>query len=188
MRTRLLALPVLLLAATATRAAAQTNLQLRWELLRDTTARDRSGSWAQFTLTNRDTKPLPKSGWAIYFSALHQALPDSSAALQFQDVMADLHRLVPSPTFAGLAPGASIKFSYLTDVLLNRSFAPAGPYIAFDSTRTVGTPVSYVAAPFEHATGIVTAAMQYSRDSVVRDIAVGDLPPVFPTAVQVTRS
>jgi hexosaminidase len=188
MRNRLFtALATIALILPARSVAAQTSLQLRWELLRDTTAGDRSGSWAQFTLTNRGTKPLPKTGWAIYFSALHQALPDSSAALQFQDVMADLHRLVPGRTFAGLAPGASIKFPYLTDVLLNRSFAPAGPYIVFDSASTVGTALSYVAAPFEHAVGIVTPALQYTRDSIVRDIPPSDLPPVFPTPVQVTR-
>src|SRR5215470_8517531 len=145
----------LLWACTATTATAQTNLQLRWELLRDTIAANAAGSWLQFTLTNRDTKPLPKTGWAIYFSALHSALLDSSAALQFRDVMADLHRLVPGPTFAGLAPGASIKIPYLTDLLPNRSAAPSGPYIVFDSAKDVGVPLSdYVAAPFERAVGV----------------------------------
>ena len=190
MRNRLLAaLTAFALVLPARFVAAQTALQLRWELLRDTSAGDRSGSWAQFTLTNRDTKPLPKTGWTIYFSALHQALPDSNAALLFQDVMADLHRLVPGPRFAGLAPGASIKIPYLTDVLLNRSFAPAGPYLVFDSAKNVGVALrDFVAMPFEHAAGVVTPAMQYTRDSVVRDIAVNDLPLVFPTPIQVTRS
>ena len=189
MRQRLAAaLAAVALIVPARSVAAQTNLQLRWELLRDTSAGDRSGSWAQFTLTNRGTKPVPKTGWVIYFSAFHSALPDSSAALLFQDVMADLHRLVPGRTFAGLAPGASVKVPYLTDVLLNRSFAPAGPYIVFDSAKTVGVPIDFVALPFEHATGVVTPAMQYSRDSLVRDIPVSQLPPVFPTPVQVTRA
>ena len=190
MRNRLFtALATIALILPARSVAAQTSLQLRWELLRDTTAPNAAGSWAQFTLTNRGTKALPKTGWAIYFNALHSALLDSSAALLFQDVMADLHRLVPGPKFAGLAPGASVKIPYLTDVLLNRSFAPAGPYIVFDSARTVGVPLSdYVAAPFEHAAGVVTPAMQFTRDSLVRDMPVSQLPPVFPTPVQVTRA
>src|SRR5690348_15006018 len=94
----LLALPVLLLASTASPAASQTAahapppfpLQLRWELVGDTSSGDATGSMVQFTLTNRDTKQLPKSGWAIYFSAMFSALLDSSAAFQIQDVMADL--------------------------------------------------------------------------------------------------
>ncbi|HWC75586.1 MAG TPA: carbohydate-binding domain-containing protein, partial [Gemmatimonadales bacterium] len=186
MRTPLFLVLAILLCTNS--AAAQTSLQLRWELLRDTTGPNAAGSWAQFTLTNRDTKPLPKTGWAIYFNALHSALLDSSAALLFQDVMADLHRLVPGPTFTGLAPGASVKIPYLTDVLLNRSFAPAGPYIVFDSAKDVGVPLNdYVAAPFERTMGVVTPDIQYARDSLARDIAVNDLPPVFPTPLQVTR-
>ena len=189
MRNRLLpVLPALLLAVTAGTSAAQTSLQLRWELVSDSIATNWASSRVQFTLTNRDTKPLPKSGWAIYFSALHSAQPDSSAAFHIQDVMADLHRIVPGSGFAGLAPGASIKIPYLTDLLLNRSFAPSGPYIVFDSANGVSVPLSdYVAAPFERTVGAVTPDLQYTRDSVVRDIPVGELPPVFPTPVQVTR-
>ena len=188
MRKRLLpTLIALLCACTATTAAAQSKLQLRWELLRDTTAGDRSGSWAQFTLTNHDTKPLPRTGWAIYFSALHSALLDSNAAFLFQDVMADLHRLVPGPRFAGLARGASVKFPYLTDMLRNRSFGPAGPYIVFDSAPGTGVALDFAAAPFTHATGVVTPAMQFSLDSATRDIPASDLPPILPTPVQVTK-
>ena len=83
-------------------AAAQTAppLQLRWEFTGDTNA--------AFTLTNRDTKPLPPTGWAIYFSALHSA--DSGtvgSGFEIEDVIGDLHRIVPRPGFAGLAPGAA---------------------------------------------------------------------------------
>src|SRR5580765_437873 len=131
MRKRpLFALAGLLLACTAlsTTAAAQTALRLRWELLSDSIATNWASSRVQITLTNRDTKALPKSGWAIYFSALHSAQPDSSAPFQLQDVMADLHRIVPGPSFTGLAPGASITIPYVIDLLRNRSFVPAGPY------------------------------------------------------------
>jgi hexosaminidase len=190
MRTRLLPpLLAVLWASTATTAVAQTALQLRWELLGDTLTNDGGASRALFTLTNRDSKPLPNSGWAIYFSALHSAQPGTvGSGFDFQDVMADLHRIVPGPGFAGLAPGASLRIPYVTHLLLNRSFAPSGPYIVFDSTKDVGVPLSdYVAAPFERTTGVVTPDVQYARDSSVRDIPVSDLPPVFPTPVQVTR-
>src|SRR5438094_6003607 len=123
MRNRLLAaLPTLALVLTPGAGAAQTVLQLRWELSSD--------SNAVFTLTNRGTKPLPPSGWAIYFSALHSAQPGSvGGGFVIEDVIADLHRVVPAAGggFAGLAPGAGVRIPYLTDLLLNRSFVPKGP-------------------------------------------------------------
>ncbi|MGE5802886.1 MAG: family 20 glycosylhydrolase [Gemmatimonadota bacterium] len=182
MRNRLLLLiTVLSLALTAGSAAAQTTLQLRWELTGDTNA--------AFTLTNRDTKPLPPSGWAIYFSALHSA--DSGtvgSGFEIEDVIGDLHRIVPRPGFAGLAPGATIRIPYRTHPLLNRSFVPAGPYMVFDAANDVATPLTdYVAAPFQRSQRVVTPEAQYARDSVIRDIPANELPPVFPTPLQVTR-
>jgi hexosaminidase len=184
MRTRLLpALFALSLALTPSAGVAQTALQLRWELVGDTTG--------AFTLTNRDTKPLPPTGWAIYFSALHSA--DSGtvgAGFEIEDVIGDLHRIVPRTGggFAGLAPGATVRISYRTDPLLNRSFAPVGPYIVFDAAKDVGVPLSdYVAAPFQRSQRVVTPAAQFARDSAIRDIPVSELPPVFPTPVQLTK-
>src|ERR1051325_11079647 len=166
MRKRLLpTLIALLCACTATTAAAQSKLQLRWELLRDTTAGDRSGSWAQFTLTNHDTKPLPRTGWAIYFSALHSALLDSNAAFLFQDVMADLQRLPAGPRSSCSPPGA--------------------PRTGSASAPGTGVALDFAAAPFTPATGVVTPAMQFSLDSATRDIPASDLPPILPTPVQV---
>jgi len=179
MRNRLLL--ALSLALAAGPVSAQTALQLRWELTGDT--------HAAFTLTNRDTKPLPANGWAIYFSALHSADSGSvGAGFAIQDVMADLHRIVPGAGFAGLAPGATIKIPYVTDALLNRSFAPAGPYIVFDAAKDVGVPLSdYVAAPFERSQHVVTPEAQFALDAEATDIPASELPPVFPTPLQVTK-
>jgi hexosaminidase len=179
MRTRLLlALTALSLGLTAT-ARGQTSLQLRWELAAD--------SMAAFTLTNRGTKPLPPSGWAIYYNALHSAQPGSlGGGFISEDLTGDLHRLVPATGFAGLSPGASVRIPYVTDVLLNRSFAPQGPYIVFDNAKDVGVPLDYVAAPFEHPS-VSLAERQFALDSQIRAIPASDLPPVFPTPVQVTK-
>jgi hexosaminidase len=144
-------------------------------------------SQAAFTITNRDAKPLPPSGWAIYFSALHSAKRGSvGAGFDFQDVLGDLHRLVPGAGFAGLAAGATIKIPYLTEALLNRSFAPQGPYIVFDAAKDVGVPLNdYVAAPFERR--VLTPEKQFTLDSAIRAIPASELPPVFPTPVEVTQ-
>ena len=182
MRNRLLiALLAPTLALTARTAAAQSALQLRWELTGDTNA--------AFILTNRDTKPLPPTGWAIYFSALHSA--DSGTVgpgFKIEDVIGDLHRIVPAAGFGGLAAGSTIRIRYRTGPLLNRSFVPVGPYIVFDSAKDAGVPLTdYVAAPFQRSQRVVTPAMQFTRDSAARDIPVSQLPPVFPTPLQVVK-
>src|SRR5947199_7948413 len=189
MRNRLLAaLTALLLARPARLGAAQTALQLRWEVAGDSVATDFRASRAVFTRTNRDTKPLPPSGWAIYYSALHGAESGTvGGGFTIEDVMADLHRLVPAAGFAGLAPGASIRIPYLTDPLLNASFVPKGPYIVFDAAKDVGVPLSdYVAAPFERP-GVASPEAQFALDSVIHVIPASDLPPVFPTPVAVQQ-
>ncbi len=197
MRDRLLpALPALLLALTARAAAAQTALQLRWELEVDIFQGAPGLSRAGFTLTNRDAKPLAPSGWAIYFSALHEPQAGSvGGGFTIEEVTGDLYRLVPGAGFAGLAPGASVRIQYLTGLLVNGSFAPKGPYILFDDAKDTGYLLKqYVAIPFERPPQgegrdprVVTPQDQFALDSVIRDIPASELPPVFPTPVEVTR-
>jgi len=196
MRDRLLpVLTALLLALTARTGAAQSVLQLRWELERDVFQGASGLSRAAFTLTNRDVKPLPPSGWAIYFSALHAPQPGSvEGGFTSEDLTGDLHRLMPAAGFAGLAPGASIRIAYLTHLLLNRSFVPRGPYIVFDDAKDVGMPLNdYVAVPFERPpqgegrdSRVVSPENQFTLDSVIRVTPSSELPAVFPTPVEVT--
>src|SRR5256714_7747325 len=169
-------LTALLLALTVRTGTAQTALRLRWALEND--------SSAAFTLTNRGAKPLPPSGWTIYFSALHSPRAGGPGAFPLEGLPGDLHRLAPAAGFAGLAPGASIRIPYRTDPLLTISFVPKGPYIVVDSAKEIGIPLSdYAAAPFERH--VATPEDQFALDAVIRVIPGGYLPPVFPTPVEV---
>src|SRR5262249_19035538 len=189
---RLAALPALLLALVAGPASAQSALQLRWQLDKDVFRGDSSGSSAVFTLTNRGAKPLAASGWAIYFSALHGAQPGSvGGGFTIEDVTGDLHRLVPGSGFAGLGPGASIRIPYVTwGFLLNQSFVPKGPYLVFDSTAGGGAGGPRFSAPPlppPPPGGRRDAPPRQSAlDSAPRDIPTSELPPIFPTPLQVT--
>ena len=77
MRALQFAFPITLALSLAGVASAQTALQLRWELKGDVFRgpTDDGAAKPAFTLTNRDAKPLPARGWAIYFNALHEPLP-----------------------------------------------------------------------------------------------------------------
>jgi hexosaminidase len=190
------ALSVLLFALAAQTSAAPMALELRWELVEDVFAGRGPGlSRVAFTLTNGDSKPLPAGAWAVYFSALHEPQAGSvGGGFAIEQVIGDLHRLVPGDGFAGLPPGASVRIEYLTWLLVNRSFAPKGPYVVFDDAKDVGYPLEYVALPFDRSPRddgrgprLVTPPDQFALDAVVRDIPEGELPPVFPTPVEVTR-
>src|SRR5260221_9285586 len=105
------AIAALLLTLVASVASAETSsLELRWELKEDVFGgpSDEGVSRVVFSLTNRGTKPLRGRGWAIYFSGLEGARPGSvKGGASIEDLAGDLHRLVPSAEFAGLAPRAT---------------------------------------------------------------------------------
>ena len=190
MRNRLLPALLLVFVASAGSVAAQTALRLRWEMTGDSSMNNQDISRAVFTLTNRDTKALAPTGWAIYYSALHGAGQGTvGGGFTIEDVTGDLHRIVPvaGGGFAGLAPGASIRIPYLTDLLLNASFLPRGPYIVFDAARDAGVPLNdFVAAPFERPSA-ASPETQFALDAEIRDIPASELPLVFPTPVLVTK-
>ena len=136
------ALPALLLALAASTVGAQTSLHLRWEL-KDDVFRGADGpgdSRVAFTLTNRDAKPLPARGWAIYFNALHEPRAGTlRGGVAVETVVGDLQRMVPGADFPGLAPGRSVEIEYLTSLLTNGSFAPWGRTSSSTTTPAGGT-------------------------------------------------
>jgi hexosaminidase len=186
----------LLLVLAASPGWAQTSLELRWELERDVfrDAADAGASRVAFTLTNRDTRPLPARGWAIYFSAMADPRPGSAeGGAVVETVLGDLHRIVPGQGFPSLAPGQSVRIPYLTGLLSNRSFAPAGPYIVFDDAPAKGHFLKYASVPFERPPQagrdprLISPEAQYALDEAVRDIPLEALPPVFPTPLSVQK-
>ncbi len=114
MRALQFAFPITLVLSLAGVASAQTALQLRWELKGDVFKgpADDGASRQAFTLTNRDTKPLPARGWAIYFDELVDPLPGPvQGGVAIERVSGELQRIVPGPGFAGLAPARARRSS-----------------------------------------------------------------------------
>jgi hexosaminidase len=195
MRGKPLAALPLLVAFTTGTAAAQARLQLRWELLGDDITTGQATSRVAFILANRGADPLARTGWAIYFNALHAPRPGTvGAGFAIEEVTGSLFRLVPGPGFAELAPGASVRIEYVTQFLANRSFAPTGPYVVFDDTKDVGNPLTdYVAVPIERTPQgpgreprLVTPRDQFALDAAIQDVPASELPPVFPTPAALT--
>jgi hexosaminidase len=188
---RTIAATLVLVACTALSAHAQTALQLQWELKGDVfaDAGDRGASRAVFTLTNNDTRPLPARGWAIYFSALLPRTPGTEkGGIVIEQVIGELFRMVPGPSFSGLPPGRSVQFEYMTSLMGNVTQAPVGPYIVFDENPAKGFAIrNYKALPFErpdqqgHPPRAITPEAMYDRNAAIRDLPADSLPPILPT-------
>ncbi|RLM48582.1 hypothetical protein DVK02_19145, partial [Halobellus sp. Atlit-31R] len=75
-------------------------LLLRWELQRQPAGLQlpQGGSPARFVLTNGDTRPLPPSGWTLYFTSIDR-MPSGaqSAGLVLEQIAGGLNRLRPGP-------------------------------------------------------------------------------------------
>jgi len=195
MRYALLAV-VLALAASSVAAAVPFALQLRWELKEDVWRgpSEEGAARVAFTLRNRDTRPLPGGGWTLYFSALHVPFArTATGGFKVENVTGDLWRIVPGASFRGLPPGQSVEIEYLTHLLTNNSFAPAGPYVVLDGAPEKGHALEYVAVPFERPPQagrdprLITPQKQFELDSAARDIPLEDLPAVFPTPVSLEK-
>ena len=196
MRYLLLASLLALAAALAAASApARSPLELTWKLKQDLFGPNgRDVSVPVFTLTNRGTSPLPARGWAIYYTALHDANDGSATgAFRLENVTGSLQRIVPGPEFQGLAPGQSAEVEYRTSLLTNNSFAPNGVYAVFDDAASQMRPVDYTAVPFERAPQpgpdphVITPEAQFELDAAVHEVPGESLPPVFPTPVSVER-
>ena len=196
MRTALAALLALSVLGAAP-AAAQTALQLRWELKGDVfaDARDRGASRAVFTLTNNDATALPPQGWAIYFNALLPRTPGSEqGGIRIEHVIGELYRMVPEPSFKGLGPGQRAQFEYATALITNVTQVPAGPYMVFDANPARGYAIrKYEALPFDRpdqqgrAPRVVTPEALYDRNAAIQDLPAELLPPIFPTPLTLEK-
>ena len=146
-------------------------------------------SRAVFTLTNRGAKPLPARGWAVYYTALHDAERRArvSGGFRIESVTGSLQRIVPGPEFQGLAPGQSVEVEYRTGLLTNNSFAPNGVYVVFDDAPEKAAPGRRTrAVPFEREPQpgkdphVITPEAQFELDSVrarrARRVAAARLP------------
>ncbi len=70
----------------------------------------------QIELINQSSLPLAagESDWAIYFHLIRKIDNSSSQGLKIEHVQGDLHRIVPTANFAGLAAGATLKIPFIS--------------------------------------------------------------------------
>ena len=196
------AMPATADATMARGVASAASLQLRWELQRNLfTAQAPGGrTQARLILTNRDTRALPPSGWALYFNCMDGVETGPLASgLVIEQVAGGLFRLRPGPGFAGVEPGKTLDIVYYhPNLIIKLSKAPAGPYLVYDSAPGVGVAISdFQLMPVTRAeqldkgdTGakpVVTPEDTYRRNSRADVLATAALPPIMPTPLKLEQ-
>ena len=181
--------------------AAQTRLKMRWELKENVFEgpADDGRSRAVLSLQNQDAKPLPASGWAIYFNSAYTARAGSvTGGMKIEHLNGGLSRLAPLEEFRGLAPGQTVEIGYLASHLITKPMnALAGPYLVFEAEPAKGHPLDFAAQPLtrpeqlakgpQDPVPVVTAGMLFRQNEAIRDLPDGSLPPIFPTPKRMER-
>lgn len=138
----------------------------------------------QIELINNSTLPLPQgqSDWAIYFHLIRKIEDSLSQGVKIEHVQGDLHRLVPTTEFAGLASGASlsIAFSSAPWMISYSDFMPR----AFMVKEGL-TPAIFANTDTENWHNYVRPLV--NRQQLLRNIDQGDLIPTVTNAARYER-
>lgn len=138
----------LLIASTVTALCACNNtkespVSLQWEMVKNGAA---PGFYeSSFTITNTSTKPL-ESDWEIYYTQLspRQVKVNEDSPVIIEMINAGYYKIAPSESWSPLAPGDSIKISYLNQGIFTQTlFTPKSPFFVTNQWYTNLYPALY---------------------------------------------
>ncbi|MDQ0105840.1 hexosaminidase [Chitinophaga terrae (ex Kim and Jung 2007)] len=196
----------LLLLLTASSKAQQapsfdaSQLRTSWEVV-ENNYKGGMNFLSNFTFVNTAKKPFPARGWKLYFNFVRMVKPEElPSRVKVEHVNGDLYYLTPLEGFKGIAPGDSLKVGMVGDAwAVNFTDAPSGLYLVWDEQPAKGYSVrDYEIRPSTTAkqllrypgdkTAVITPTDIFKQNSVIKDIPLADLPPVFPTPVEYQKN
>ncbi|MCC6461532.1 MAG: carbohydate-binding domain-containing protein, partial [Saprospiraceae bacterium] len=202
---RLLAFLFLLPASTLLNAQTAplfqaAELRVEWELLQNQ-YQGKSQTLSKLRLHNSGKTRIPAKGWSLYFNFVRPILPESSRAQGFsvEQLSGDWFRMQALDNFSSIAPGAKLELDWVSEAwLINRTDAPIGFYVVFDSNPEKGYPLEPVtivppARPdlmrrsAEDQKLPATAVELFQKNESTTDIPAANLPPIFPTPVSLDK-
>lgn len=142
---------------------------------------------AFFTLKNISPVELKPNGWSVYFTS-SQPVEESTPGTPylFSHVNGDLFRFVPGTGCRTLKRNDSVRIYYYTNgTIINRTAAPAAPFIVWDKQPGKGIPVAAytLVTPAPHYPAMVTAADVYDANTILTELPDEAIAGVFPTPV-----
>jgi hexosaminidase len=178
-------------ALSSTFAQDKTNdpgIKISWELVQRN-YKNTGKMLSVMTITNTAAKPLPVTGWTVYFNG-----PDvktvSPSSINVEMINGDFAKFYPGKSFKVLSPKASLKVNILSRALKNITDFPKGFYLVNDTEPGKGILVPTVNksllnnAPAEK----LQAEKQYAQNAAVKDIPSAVLSPIFPTPVSYIKT
>ncbi|WP_394193733.1 family 20 glycosylhydrolase [Pseudoalteromonas atlantica] len=144
-----------------------------------------SGFLGKITLNNQSNVALPagESDWQLYIHSVRKINTEHVAGLNIEHVNGDLHRIVPTKDFKGLAAGKSldIEFDAQVWIVAYTDFMPRAFFVSGDNTpaifaNTDTEDMTQFVAPFEREnqlrrynnpkdrTVLITPEVRYERN------------------------
>jgi hexosaminidase len=162
------------------------DLQIHWTAIQND-YENKPKSLNAITITNNSSIEFPKVGWKMYFNSARLLTPAAvSGNARFDLINGDLFSLTPSASFPSIKPGDSVRIEYVAEEpVVNLTDGPEGFYLVWDGKPDIGYPTGpFSIHPFTpHYPGLITPAIIYSQNEVIRDIPVEQLSKIFPTPV-----
>ena len=152
--------------------------------LADNNYQNKARSRSALRLTNTGDKPLPATGWQLYFNDGDPATFDASVA-QVMPVNGDLFYLRPGPAFRALAPGSSTTVEFLSGKIRSATDYAAGFYLVFTDKPAQAFPLPLTidaAGQFDQSDRLVTERI-FDQNALIQPVADDKLLQVFPTPV-----
>src|SRR5450755_1588268 len=160
------------------------DLSIHWEAIQND-YQNKPISLNAITITNNSSIEFPGTGWKMYFNSARLIVPAAVSGNARIDLMnGDLFSLTPSFGFPTLISGASVRIEYVAEEpVVNITDGPEGFYLVWNINPGIGYSTgTYTIHPFNPGyKGLITPAIIYDQNKMIRDIPMEQLIKIFPT-------
>lgn len=156
----------------------------------------------EIQLNNKGSKPLPSKKWAIYFNQITGPIPEPSSlkGLRLSNVVGELYKIEPDPSFSGLKAGDKKDFPYTSSegVTFNYSAVPQGAFLVYEDENGMEktNPVQINIHPFirkeqfqlsqNDIKPLPDAFWRFDQQAGVTLLSTDILPLILPTPLSTT--
>lgn len=159
------------------------DLELTWNIV-ESNYKNSNETLSQLTIENKGKVQFPAKGWTIYFNGSNPRLQNKEEApIIIEQINGDYFKLLLKPDYGGIAPGEKLQVLVLSRALKNYTDHAKGFYIVFDHQTSLGIPIKYKTGSLvDHTPKEKELANKiYQENSLINNIPLAELPPVFPT-------